>query len=318
MAPTKNETFGTLLTAAISYIATREHKTTAEIEKELGEALGVSGKSVQRYKSGVLPPATHEHDRIRVLAESIVTRRIGALGREWLERFLHAARYPAAEKLLDELTPAHAPRPRPERVYANLPAPTYDQFVMRQQAFAEVVDGLSQRSAAVLIVGLGGNGKTSLAREVAAHCLQDEGDAPRFDAVVWVNDQEHPGTTNQSNVFDTIARTLNYSGLMQFPHDEKQYEVEQLLRRQQVLLIIDNAETITDGALFTWLLRLPEPSKTIITSRERNRALWSSWLVELRGMNSEEACTLLSQRLKRLSIQLTPDVGQVELLVGSV
>jgi hypothetical protein len=192
MAPTKNETFGTLLTAAISYIATREHKTTAEIEKELGEALGVSGKSVQRYKSGVLPPATHEHDRIRVLAESIVTRRIGALGREWLERFLHAARYPAAEKLLDELTPAHAPRPRPERVYANLPAPTYDQFVMRQQAFAEVVDGLSQRSAAVLIVGLGGNGKTSLAREVAAHCLQDEGDAPRFDAVVWVNDQEHP------------------------------------------------------------------------------------------------------------------------------
>jgi tetratricopeptide (TPR) repeat protein len=178
-----------------------------------------------------------------------------------------------------------------------------------------VVDGLSQRSAAVLIVGLGGNGKTSLAREVAAHCLQDEGDAPRFDAVVWVNDQEHPGTTNQSNVFDTIARTLNYSGLMQFPHDEKQYEVEQLLRRQQVLLIIDNAETITDSALFTWLLRLPEPSKTIITSRERNRALWSSWLVELRGMNSEEACTLLSQRLKRLSIQLTPDVGQVELLV---
>jgi LuxR family glucitol operon transcriptional activator len=240
------------------------------------------------------------------------------LGREWLERFLHAARYPAAEKLLDELCPAHAPRPKLERVYENLPAPTYDQFVMRQQAFAEVVDGLSQRSAAVLIVGLGGNGKTSMAREVAAHCLQDEGDAPRFDAVVWVSDKDNPGTTNQSTVLDTIARTLDYPGFTQFAHDEKQYEVEQLLRRQKVLLIIDNAETITDGALFTWLLRLPEPSKAIITTRERHRILWSSWLVELRGMSEEEARTLLQQRLERLRIaHLVHDQTQLEPLLAA-
>jgi len=96
---------------------------------------------------------------------------------------------------------------------------------------------------------MGGNGKTSLAREVAFQCLQDEGHAPRFDAVVLVSDKDNPGTTNHSTVLDTIARTLGYPGFTQLAHDEKQYEVEHMLRRQKVLLIIDNAETITDGAL---------------------------------------------------------------------
>jgi tetratricopeptide (TPR) repeat protein len=317
--PTSNKSaaFGRLLKGAINGIANYEDKTAPTIEEELGALIGVSGKTIQRYKSGNLPPVDRDNDAVRVLAEAAVRR--GFLGREWLERFLHAARYPAAEKLLDELTPAHAPRPRPERVYANLPAPTYDQFVMRQQAFAEVVDGLSQRSAAVLIVGLGGNGKTSLAREVAAHCLQDEGEAPRFDAVVWVSDKDNPGTTNQSTVLDTIVRTLDYPGFSQFAHEEKLHEVEQLLRRQKVLLIIDNAETITDGALFTWLLRLPEPSKAIITTREHHRLLRrNSTPIELRGMSEKEAHTLLQQRLERLRIaHLVHDQTQLEPLLAA-
>src|SRR4029079_6865674 len=105
-----------------------------------------------------------------------------------------------ADKLLDQLCPIGPVRPRPPRIYENLPAPTYSQFVMRELAFGEVVDGLQQRSAVVLIVGLGGNGKTSLAREVAARCLQDDGDVSRFDAVVWVSDKDRPGTTNLSVV----------------------------------------------------------------------------------------------------------------------
>ncbi len=265
-ASNKSVVFGNLLKGAISGIANYEGKTAPIIEEELGALIGVSGKTIQRYKSGQLPPVERDNDAVRILAEAAVKR--GFLGRTWLERFLHAARYPAAEKLLDELCPARPARPKPERVYENLPAPTYDQFVMRQQAFAEVIDGLGQRSAAVLIVGLGGNGKTSLAREVATQCLHDDRDAPHFDAVVWVSDKDNPGTTNQTTVLDTIARTLDYPGFTQFSHDEKQYEVEQLLRRQKVLLIIDNAETITDGALFSWLLRLPEPSKAIITTRD--------------------------------------------------
>jgi tetratricopeptide (TPR) repeat protein len=232
----------------------------------------------------------------------------------------HAMRYHQADALLDHLCPLSHDRPRSPRIYENLPAPTYSQFVMREQAFAEVIDGLQQRSAAVLIVGMGGNGKTSLAREVAAQCLRDsEGQAPRFDAVVWVSDKDQPGTTNLSMVLDEIARTLDYPGLSEFMHDEKQREVEQLLRRQRVLLVVDNFETISDGALLAWLLRLPEPSKALITSREYRREFHrSGWPVELRGMSQDEAQTFITERLRVLKLEkLVTLPSQIEPLVAA-
>lgn len=150
----RNATFGRLLSGAINSIATYEDKTAAAVEDELGRQLGVVGKTIQRYKAGYLPP---EPAAVKVLAEALIGR--GYLGREWLQRFLHAARYPLAEQLVLSLCPAPIAQPRPQRIYQNLPAPTYAQFVMRAQAFTEVLEGLQQRTAAVLIVGLGGNGK---------------------------------------------------------------------------------------------------------------------------------------------------------------
>ncbi len=83
------------------------------------------------------------------------------------------------------------------------------------------MEGLGKQSAIVLVVSLGGNGKTSLAREAS-------GALPRgrpatgscFDAVVWISDKDRPGTTNLSIVLDEIARTLDYPGFTQFEHDE--------------------------------------------------------------------------------------------------
>lgn len=240
----RSEAFGRLLKAGIGSIASCEGKKAPLVEEELGALAGVSGDTIQRYKSGALPP---DPRTVQILAEAAVQR--GFLGREWLQRFLHAARFPVPERLLDELCPAPQARPQAERVYHNLPAPTYSQFVMREQAFAEIADGLGRRSAMVVIVGLGGNGKTSIAREIAACALQDDGTVPRFDAVVWVSDKDRPGTTNLSLLLDEIARTLDYPGFTQFSFDEKRREVEQLLRRRRVLLVVDNFETVTDGAL---------------------------------------------------------------------
>lgn len=299
----KSETFGKLLKGAINGIANYEGKTAPIVEEELGALIGISGKTIQRYKTGYLPPFDRDNDAVRVLAEAAVRR--GFLGREWLERFLHAARYPAAEKLLDELCPVLAPRPKVERVYQNLPAPTYSHFVMRQQAFAEVTDGIDRRSAVVLIASLGGMGKTSLALEIANGSLRDDSDVPHFDAVVWVSDRDRPGTTNFSVVLDTIARTLDYPGFIQFAHNDKQLEVEQLLRRQRVLLVVDNFETITDGVLLEWLLRLPEPSKAIITTRQYRREFRNSAIVvDLKGMTDTESWELINERLQVLHLEL--------------
>jgi tetratricopeptide (TPR) repeat protein len=304
--------FGRLLKAGICSIANIEGKTSQVVEENLGQQIGLAGFTIQRYKAGHIPPDIRA---VQILAEACVRR--GLLGRPWLERFLHTAQYPAPDSLLDQLCPVTPARPRAPRVYENLPAPTYSQFVMRQQTFAEVVDGLKQRSAVVLVVGLGGNGKTSLVREVAWHCLAGTGDALRFDAAVWVSDHDRPGTTNQSIVLDEIARTLDYPGFTQFAHEEKQREVEQLLKRQKVLVIVDNFETITDGVLLAWILRLPEPSKALVTTRTRHRDFWSSWLVELRGMSEREAQQLIVQRLRALQLdRFAGDLASFEPLIA--
>src|SRR5512139_2550887 len=111
--------FGHLLTGAINSIAAYEAKTSAAVEMELGEKLGVAPSTIQRYKAGQLPP---ESPMIECLAGEAIRR--GYLNREWLSRFLRAARYPAPGAILDELFPTHSPV-APKRVYQNLPAPTY-------------------------------------------------------------------------------------------------------------------------------------------------------------------------------------------------
>jgi transcriptional regulator with XRE-family HTH domain len=99
----QSETFGRLLRGAINSIAAYEGKATAGVEEELGAAIGLSGATIQRYKNGSLPP---EPRTIQILAEAAVCR--GYLGRAWLQRFIQAARYPAADALLAQLADAPA------------------------------------------------------------------------------------------------------------------------------------------------------------------------------------------------------------------
>lgn len=316
----QSEKFGRLLKGAISSIAAYECKTAPVIEEELGQYIGVSAASIQRYKAGHIPP---EYQTVQVLADTIIKR--GYLNRDWLVGFLQAAHFPAPDSLINQHFPAESasailsnPAQPGGRVYHNLPAPTYNQFVMREQAYADVLDGLQQRSAAVVITSLGGMGKTSLAREVAARSLSGYGGAPLFEAVVWVSDKDHPGQTNLALVLDEVARTLDYPGFTQFAPPERQREVEQLLRRVKALLVVDNFETITDDTLLVWLLRIPEPSKVLITTREYRREFRrGGWPVELRGMSEAEAADLIRQRVRVLKIEkLIDGPGQLSPLVA--
>ncbi len=137
---------------------------------------------------------------------------------------------------------------------------------MRATAYTHLIEGLQQRCAAVVIMSLGGMGKTSLAQEVAARCYRASHhiateQAPLFDAVIWVSDKDTPGATTLALVLDEIARVLEQPGLTQLPVDQRRFAVEQLLRRHRSLLVIDNVETIGDTDLVRWLLRLPSPAR---------------------------------------------------------
>lgn len=212
-----------MLKGAIGSIVAHEGKTAPLVEEELGQQMGLSAASIQRYKAGHIPPDRHS---LEVLATAAVKR--GYLNREWLYDFLQTAHYANPAKLIEQLYPV-SPGPVAPRVggavYNNLPAPTYSKFIERPYAYAQVVEGLQQRSAVVLLVSLGGMGKTSLARELAYDCLKGNNAAPRFGAIVWVSDQPQPGTTSLDTVLDEIALTLDYPGLVHAAQVHKRREV---------------------------------------------------------------------------------------------
>jgi hypothetical protein len=291
----RSETFGRLLKAGLNSIATIEGKTGPALDDEIGTIIHLAGPSLQRYRAGAIP----EQHVVAVFAEACVTH--GLMGRVWLERFLTAARYPSyeARALAGKLFPENTKSSRTPTIRPNLPPPTYGHFVMRREAFDAVLDGLRGELPATMIISLGGMGKTSLARAVAGVCLDARAGAPRFAAVVWASDQDRPGTTNLSTVLDTIARVLDHPGLAGLAHADKQREIEQLLRAQATLLVIDNAETISDAALLEWLARLPAPSKTLVTSRVVLPALGGACLVDLAPMDLRESRELVATWVER-------------------
>jgi transcriptional regulator with XRE-family HTH domain len=306
----RNSEFGRLLSGAINSIAACEGRTAEGIEKDIGDAIGLSGSSIQRYKRGYLPP---DPRTVQLLAEAGVRR--GFFNRQWLNRFLFVAGYPRIDELLNQLCPI-APTGMPERVMHNLPRPSYAQFVMREAPFDEVIRALNQRTAAVVVASLGGMGKTSLAREVAERCLDPQFDGPRFDAAVWVSDAARPGFTTLNAVLDEIAQTLDLINLLERSEDDKRRNIEHALRSRRVLLIIDNFETITDTHLLRWLLALPEPSKVLITTREFRREFrQGGWQVELGSMSEDEALAFALQRLRALRFNDAPQPGQIAPLI---
>jgi hypothetical protein len=313
----RSETFGRLLKAAIGSIVAHEGVTAPVVEEDLARQMGRSAASIQRYKAGHIPP---EPSAVELLARAAVAR--GCLNRAWLTAFLRAARHPSPAGLIDSLYPERPEQPAAAGgpVATNLPAPPYAQFVPRPAPYAELLEGLAQRAAVVLLAGMGGVGKTSLAHELAAACVAGSVPGLAFAAVVWVSDQDDPGATTLAAMLNAIARTLDYPALLGQELEERRRSVEALLRRRPALLVIDNAETVEDGALLRWLPRLPEPSKALVTSRAvRRELLRSCWLVELGGLGPDEGRALLALRLRALRLAADgPALARLAPLLGAV
>lgn len=306
MIQRQSDTFGRLVKGAINAIANFEGKNAATVEEEIGNLIGMAPTAIHRFKSGAVPS---NPEIVAIIAEAGVTR--AYLSRAWLQRFLQAARYYDSAALVERLLPPESQHQPMTRVLDNLPAPTYSQFVMRAEPYAAVLEGLRQRAAVVALVSLGGMGKSSLAREIAATCLRSSGskhaEGLSFDAVVWISDKNQPSATTLTMVLDEIAHTLSYPGLTQLNPAQKEREINQLLKRQRVLLVVDNFETVTDATLLHWLMRLPEPSKALLTTRESLPEFRQGvWLIELHGMANAEAWEFISERVRQIGLKPTP------------
>ena len=194
-------------------------------------------------------------------------------------------------------------QPIPPRIYQNLP-PRYGDFLGRRADIERVLEGISSRWPIVSIEGLGGIGKTMLAIETAHCCLRgpNANIGMPFDAIVWISAQDRPEQKDWINeLYNTIAKVLDYPYIISLPTTEKANEVDNLLRAYRTLIVVDNFETIEDLELVNWMQRVPEPSKLLLTSRYA--LVRSVWEVHLRGLPEPEALVLIRKQALRLGMK---------------
>lgn len=304
------KTFGKILKKAVALIAYEINRNKSHVRDELGDAIGRgSGKNtIEYWERGNIPAKPIE---VLKLAEQLV-HMDGITQRHDLEAFIASSGYDFDTKglgdypfhtlkdFLDSILPQDrsdsAAQPQPD-ILNNIPIPPYGYFIPRKDAYAKVIRGLKQEATVVLVVGMGGIGKTSLIYKIAQACRDRDKGVPHFDAIVWVSDKDQPGSTTWSSVLDEIAYTLESPGYTQLDLAAKQRNVEKLLRSQRVLVVVDNMETVTDADLIQQVVRLPGKGKVILTSREDT---WSThyntiYLAKLSGMHKTEALAFIEQ-----------------------
>jgi hypothetical protein len=152
------------------------------------------------------------------------------------------------------------------------------------------------------IDGMGGIGKTALAREVAVRCAEEK----LFTRVIWEQaPRKYPRGRfgakrggekfTYSTVLDKIARQAGAMEILNLNKKEKEVQIAQLLHAQRLLIILDNLETSYESQdeIAQKLLALLGPSKTVLTSRLRFKS--DLLAIHLSGLKEMDAQHLIEQ-----------------------
>ncbi|WP_426993682.1 AAA family ATPase [Methylomonas sp. CM2] len=172
---------------------------------------------------------------------------------------------------------------KPIKLQAAIPnnLPRLQYFFGRDGELQKIAESLAEdaRGWGALIDGPGGIGKTALAVR-AAECVP----AGRFERIVFLSAKERELTADGQRalghfvlpgyleMLNAIAREVAQPQLTKLADLERTEAVLRVLRGVNVLLVLDNLETLPEtdrDQLFTFLNRLPRSCSALVTSRRR-------------------------------------------------
>lgn len=174
----------------------------------------------------------------------------------------------AVEPVIDEALSQKYPKKE-----HNLP-PDATPFIGRQKELKRIRKQLLDSDCHLLtLVGLGGIGKTRLARRAAANCLD------LFHDGVWFVPLE--SATTLEFVYFSIATALN---LILEEDKAAQGQVLGFLKNKSMLLVLDSVEHLKDGSEHIKTLIHSAPNlKILLTSRLRFN-IKEEWVLDIEGM----------------------------------
>lgn len=210
-----------------------------------------------------------------------------------------------SEFIIEEDQKAEIERP-------SLPGKTYHRLIGRQDQLDQVMSALheSERKPMIAIIGLGGIGKTALAREIAELCSKEN----LFDYVVWTSaktehftgqrivQQEEITLKEFDSLLNEIGRQCNRMDIAMMPTDQKKASIANLLAASRVLLVLDNWETVPNREeLIREIFDLLGQSRLLITSRfqiQHERA----FTLKLSGFPKDESANFLREEGRERNI----------------
>jgi hypothetical protein len=205
---------------------------------------------------------------------------------------------------------------------SQLPGKSYRELIGRDILIGNVLAALRDPVGKwiVAVDGMGGIGKTALAREIAERCTSEH----LFDAIVWdqapkesqglpTGKGKGKGTLTFETVLDSIARQLGALDVPPLKSPDKEIRIKGLLQVRRVLIILDNLETAKESQneIVRKLLPLVNPSKALMTSRHRFQG--DVYAVHLPGLDEDGALRFIRQEAQEKNIQNVSSAGVSEL-----
>jgi len=210
---------------------------------------------------------------------------------------------------------------------SSLPSKPYRELVGRDILMGEIMAALRDPAGKwiVAIDGMGGIGKTAVAREVVDCCLAER----LFDVAVWEPaPREQPGledrgkgkgTLTYETTLDAIARQLGALGVLRLKGTEKETRVRALLQMQRVLVVLDNLETAKESQneIARRLHSLLNPSKALLTSRHRFEG--DLYAIHLTGLDEDGALRYIRQEARDKGIDRVTgaEIGELKEIAQS-
>lgn len=201
---------------------------------------------------------------------------------------------------------------------SNLPPKTYHRLVGRTDEVDQVISVLSdsRRKSIVAIAGLGGIGKTALAREVVDHFEKERS----FTHTVWASAKpdiligDRVVTTGVAGygveeLLSDIGRQCGRLDIAKMWPEQRRSAVENLLHAVSVLIVMDNMETVSDGdLLIDEIFNILGRSKLLITSRRRY-SHDQVRTIPLQGLGTDMSMQFIREESKERGISLVAEAS---------